>query len=79
MHSLTLKQNSRKQAKSYQPLVLIVDNDPDNLLLASCVVETLGIRCAVTDKSDQCLDLIYDLQPDIILLDIVMPKLDGLA
>lgn len=78
MHSLTLKQNSRKQAKSYQPLVLIVDNDPDNLLLASCVVETLGIGCAVTDESDKCLDLIYDLQPDIILLDIVMPKLDGL-
>lgn len=78
MHSPTLKQNSRKQTKSYQPLVLIVDNDPDNLLLASCVVETLGIRCAVTDESDKCLDLIYDLQPDIILLDIVMPKLDGL-
>jgi CheY-like chemotaxis protein len=78
MHSPTLKQNSRKQAKSYQPLVLIVDNDPDNLLLASCVIETLGMRCAVTDESDKCLDLIYDLQPDIILLDIVMPKLDGL-
>ncbi len=78
MHSPTLKQNSRKQAKSYQPLVLIVDNDSDNLLLANCVIESLGMRCAVTDESDKCLDLIYDLQPDIILLDIVMPKLNGL-
>lgn len=78
MHSTILNQNLNQQSENYQPLVLIVDNDRDNLLLASCVIESLGMGCVVTDESEKCLSLISKLVPDIILLDIVMPKLDGL-
>ncbi|MEM8831859.1 MAG: response regulator [Cyanobacteria bacterium P01_G01_bin.19] len=58
--------------------VLIVDNDKDNLFLVSCVVESMGMDCAVCDDSEHCLDLIRELLPDIVLLDIVMPKVSGL-
>ena len=67
-----------KQSKKYQPLVLIVDDDRDNLLYASCVVDSMQLNYAVVENSQLCLDLVNRLVPDVILLDIVMPKLDGL-
>lgn len=61
-----------------QPLILIVDDHKDNLLFASYVIESLGMRPAITDNSEKCLKLVKILLPDLILLDIVMPVLSGL-
>ena len=74
----TLDKNFNRQPEGYKPLVLIVDNDRDNLLFASCIIESMGMNYAVTDDSEECLSLVYKLLPNIILLDVVMPKLNGL-
>ena len=73
-----MEKSFSKPYQGYKPLVLIVDNDYDNLLFASCVIEALGMHHAVTDDSEKCLNLVSELLPDLILLDIVMPKIDGL-
>ncbi|MEM8722419.1 MAG: response regulator [Cyanobacteria bacterium P01_G01_bin.39] len=73
-----MNKNFEKRPLNYHPLVLIVDNDCDNLLFASCVIESLGMNYVVTDNSEECLGLVYEFLPDLILLDIVMPKLNGL-
>lgn len=77
MHSELLN-GFEKQYQGQKPLILIVDNDLDNLLFASYVIESLGMNYAVTDDSEQCLNLVSEISPDLILLDIVMPKIDGL-
>ncbi|HHP7232294.1 MAG TPA: PleD family two-component system response regulator [Xenococcaceae cyanobacterium] len=77
MHSKSPK-NRNKSRKANQPSILVVDNDRDNLLLASCIIEALGMQCVVTDDSEECFNLVNQLLPDVILLDIVMPKLNGL-
>ena len=77
MHS-TNKKKFEKQYKSFEPLILIVDDNYDNLLFASCVIKSLGMHYTVTDDSEKCLNLVSKLLPDLILLDIVMPKIDGL-
>ena len=61
-----------------QPLILIVDDHKDNLLFARYVIESLGMRSAITDNSEKCLKLVKILLPDLILLDIVMPGLSGI-
>ncbi len=78
MHS-KLNNIIEKQSETYRPLILVVDNDYDNLLLASYVIESLGMAFVFTDKSEECLNLVEKLLPDVVLLDIVMPKVDGLA
>lgn len=74
MHS---KSNYNKDT-NHLPLILVVDNDSDNLLFASCVIESLGMNYVVTNDSEKCLDLVRELSPDLILLDIVMPKISGI-
>ena len=72
------KQIFGQQLRNVQPLVLIVDNDQDNLLLASYVVQSMGMDSVATDNSGECLNLVYKLLPDVILLDIVMPNVNGI-
>ncbi|MGK7950107.1 MAG: response regulator [Xenococcaceae cyanobacterium] len=76
MH-LKFQKSFENQSKSGQPLVLIVDDNRDNLLLASCVIESMGMHYVVTDDSEECLNLVNRLSPNLILLDIVMPRVDG--
>lgn len=68
----------KSQGKHKQPLILIVDDHKDNLVFASYAIESLGMRSAITNNSKQCLKLVKNLLPDLILLDIVMPELNGL-
>ncbi|MEL7008578.1 MAG: response regulator [Cyanobacteria bacterium J06588_4] len=58
---------------------MVVDDNRDNLLFASYIIESMNMSYVVTDKGERCLEIIQELMPDIILLDIVMPKIDGIT
>ncbi|MGB3402248.1 MAG: response regulator [Microcoleaceae cyanobacterium] len=60
-----------------QPSILAVDDDEDNLFLLSYVLEQLGYRVSSTTDSDEVLPFAISQQPQIILLDIILPKQDG--
>ena len=77
MH-LNYKNNCKKRAQDYRPLIFVVDNDRDNLLVASFIIESMGMGFVEIQNSDRCLELVYKLLPDIVLLDIVMPRVNGL-
>jgi CheY-like chemotaxis protein len=57
--------------------VLIVDDEPDNLRLASDLLEYNGVTIAGAPNGQQALDQIDAFKPNLILLDLAMPKLDG--
>ena len=61
------------------PKVLLVDDEPETLRLVRKVLQADG--CEVLEATDglQALDLFRNEKPDLVLLDIVMPRLDGLA
>ncbi|MBE9047250.1 response regulator [Pleurocapsales cyanobacterium LEGE 10410] len=60
------------------PLVLVVDDDLDNLIFVGCALDVLNVRSLIADNGKNALDLAMDKLPDLILLDIVMPEIDGI-
>ncbi|MEO1433140.1 MAG: response regulator [Cyanobacteria bacterium J06633_8] len=59
-------------------LVLIVDNDADNLQLTKQIVNLLGYRTITANDGNSALKLIEKHQPALILLEIMLPEIDGI-
>jgi len=59
------------------PLILAVDDDPDLLLLLRSALQGDGLQTLVASDGRAALDLIGEEEPDVVLLDLMMPVLDG--
>lgn len=62
---------------SEAPLVLIVDDIPKNLQLLSNILNIDGYQISFASSGEQALAIAKKSQPDLILLDIMMPDMDG--
>ncbi len=71
---------SRSQAGCTRqaPVVLVVDDDQDNLLLMSYVLEPLDCSVITAPDGQTALLTAQIEQPDLILLDIMLSELDGI-
>jgi DNA-binding NtrC family response regulator len=59
------------------PKILIIDDNPDNILVLTATLEPHGYEIFLASKADKGIKLAETIQPDVILLDIVMPGKDG--
>ena len=57
--------------------VLVVDDDPDIQLLLRLELQAEGYVVVTADNGLEALDRIPALDPDVVLLDVMMPELDG--
>jgi len=57
--------------------VLIVDDEPDVLLLLRVNLEAAGYDTVLAADGETALNRIEDAEPDLVLLDIMMPVMDG--
>jgi response regulator RpfG family c-di-GMP phosphodiesterase len=57
--------------------ILIVDDEPDIVLVLRMKLEQEGYAVCEAHDGLQALDVVGQEKPDLILLDIMMPKLDG--
>ncbi len=60
------------------PFILVVDDQPINVQLLKRKLEREGIRVATADNGIEALDLVKKERPDLILLDVMMPDMDGI-
>ena len=58
-------------------LVLIVDNDPDVRELYAYVFRLAGFSVAEATDGSRALDTAVEVLPDVILMDLTMPELQG--
>jgi adenylate cyclase len=61
------------------PLILAVDDTPENLEILLMRLEANGYEVATAADGEEGLEKARSLKPDLILLDIMMPKLDGIS
>src|ERR1700687_5681583 len=61
------------------PLILVVDDVPDNVDILQMRLESQGYEVITAGDGEAALAIVRDKLPDLVLLDIMMPKLDGIA
>jgi DNA-binding response OmpR family regulator len=60
-----------------EPLVLVADDDEDIRSLVSFRLQRSGYRVLVASDGEEALALALEHTPDLAVLDVMMPKLDG--
>jgi CheY-like chemotaxis protein len=62
-----------------QPHVLLVDDDPDILEGLTAILSSQPYRLQTARDGEQCLKMIAEEIPDLLILDLLMPRKDGFA
>jgi DNA-binding response OmpR family regulator len=57
--------------------ILVVDDQPQNVRLLDAVLSPRGYRVLSASSGEEALDLLRTEQPHLVLLDILMPGMDG--
>jgi diguanylate cyclase (GGDEF)-like protein len=57
--------------------VLIIDDDPQILQLISATLEAEGFGVIKTQRAEEGISLALEIQPDLIILDLLMPEVNG--
>ncbi|MBU1240044.1 response regulator [Myxococcota bacterium] len=67
-----------EQTKKELPLLLIADDMPTNLRLISGILGEENYQMFFAHDGEMALSMTRELKPDLILMDIVMPKMNGI-
>ena len=59
------------------PYILVVDDNPDNTTLLQMILEEEGYRVAIASSGQEALQQMKLELPSLVLLDVMMPEMDG--
>ena len=60
-----------------EPYILVVDDDPDILENIVTILETESYRLGTARDGKQCMKMLEEETPDLLILDLLMPRMDG--
>ncbi|MFI5994802.1 response regulator [Streptomyces sp. NPDC051362] len=79
------KTRTRRLARTYSRVVpgasgrvLVVDDNKVIRQLIRVNLEVEGLEVVTAADGAECLDVVHQVRPDVVTLDVVMPRLDGL-
>jgi len=64
-------------ARAEKPVVLVVDDDPDARMIFSTYLRAMGCDVFTANDGRAGVEKATDLLPDIIVMDLAMPRVDG--
>jgi two-component system, cell cycle response regulator len=62
---------------SRSPQILVVDDDPDTVAILSRHLQREGFVPLAANSGAECLKMVQENEVDVILLDLMMPEMDG--
>ncbi len=74
---MNARAGSVEEALPQQPRVLLVDDDEVNLLLTSIALRERGFSITEATGGEQAIEMLGSWLPDVVVLDALMPGLDG--
>ena len=60
-----------------KPYILLVDDDPNISRLVQLYLEKEGFEVKTADRGDDALAMFRKMPPDLMLLDVMLPGMDG--
>jgi two-component system, OmpR family, alkaline phosphatase synthesis response regulator PhoP len=69
--------DQRKEDTGKMPVVLVVDDDQQNVELVQVYLEDIECETVAARDGVEALDMVAREKPDLILLDVMMPKMSG--
>ena len=57
--------------------IMVVDDDPDMRDALQMILESGGYMVVTAEDGEQCLTKLKEEQPDLLILDLLMPRMDG--
>lgn len=58
-------------------VILVVDDNPDNTYLIKNLIESRNLEVLIAESGEQALDILMTKKVDLVLLDIMLPEMDG--
>jgi len=61
------------------PYIIVADDDPDIVAALTTVLESRPYRVSSAANGQSCIELVRKRKPDLLILDLLMPHMDGFA
>ena len=61
------------------PVALVIEDDPDGLQIAGAMLAHLGYAIRAASTPDEAIHLLMDDSPDLLLVDVCLPMMDGIS
>ena len=72
-----MKQTKAEKEQEKTPTVLVVDDNQQNLELLQAYLEDMDCQAVPAHDGPEALEIIGKKAPDLVLLDVMMPKMSG--
>src|SRR5690606_20235386 len=69
--------SDRVPDRAHRGRILVVDDNPDNLEVLSTRLRLCGYEAATAPRGEEALERVHEHPPDLILLDVMLPGIDG--
>jgi len=75
LFSSPVEQNNNSQQSKAN--ILLVDDDPSIIVALEFLMKQQGYQVQIAQNGQQALDMVENFLPNVILLDVMMPGMDG--